>query len=524
MTRLTSLAFCLSVGLLSGCGRGPVQIDDGGEPGGGDAGSIQIDSGSDAGTNAGTDAGTDAGSSTVMDAGADAGRDAGVDAGTDAGTDAGVDAGVDAGLDAGTDAGTDAGFTCGAPIIVQTNMASWGLTPSAVVDETGAATVAWRESDSAGRTTIWGSRWSGDAGWSTFPFTTDGGTFSVTPRLTANANGEVMVWWFEPNGSTSNFLWSSRYRPDAGWSAAQNVLSTSWNLMEANIALDSHGTAVAAFSQYPAQSGFQAIWISRAGPTGPWSPAQRADGYTGAVSLTDHPKVAPGQGGEFVSVWLDQTTNPANVRGTVVWADGGLSAPIPIDSASTNIVRLAFAGRQDGDGMVTWQQYRSTNDGSWDAYAARYRPDAGFLPATAIEYLDAGNVYQPAVSIDGQGRALVAWSQTLAGNTPRAAVFDPATGWSTAVLKADQAGGSAQNVVTAMNLSGSGAVAWHEPGVVVRPVSASGVVGPRVSLNGATNIVGSLALAVGPTGAVLVVFSAPVGGTSNQRVHATWCQ
>ncbi len=142
------------------------------------------------------------------------------------------------------------------------------------------------------------------------------------------------------------------------------------------------------------------------------------------------PEIGVDAFGNALAVWqfAAATTDDPPVWYHDVWTAryeagvGWLPASI-LDTAGTESARHPrIAVNASGEAFATWEQGEG---GSRDVWAARYEVGVGWGAPVSLES-DAAEASQPAVGVDGVGRAWVVWVQ---GGAVRLSTFTSADGW-----------------------------------------------------------------------------------------------
>ena len=206
---------------------------------------------------------------------------------------------------------------------------------------------------------------------------------------------------------------------DPNWGDANNntaICTDASTQQHPQLVSDGQGGAIITWDDY--RSGNWDLYAQRVNATGAiqWT----ANGT--AISTTtgnqhDPQLVSDGQGGAIIT-WQDQRSGTydiygqrINATGAVQWTVNGI--PICTASGDQRYPQLVSDGQ--GGAIITWGDYRS---GGGDVYAQRVNA-TGAVQWTANGILispAANDQYNPRLVSDGQGGAIIAWTDNRNGN------------------------------------------------------------------------------------------------------------
>jgi len=187
-----------------------------------------------------------------------------------------------------------------------------------------------------------------------------------------------------------------------------------------------------------------------------WSTAELIE--TNNAGDADSPRVAFDGNGNAIAVWSQYDGARDNI-----WAsrfDGtswDAAELIETDNAGDAYGhKIAFDG--NGNAIVVWSQYDGVSNNIW---ANRF-DGTSWGAATLIETDNAGDAYSPVIAFDGNGNALAAWFQSDGvRNNIWANRFD-GTSWGAATLiETDNAGGASAPKIT-FDGNGNAIAVWHQ--------------------------------------------------------------
>ena len=231
------------------------------------------------------------------------------------------------------------------------------------------------------------------------------GNFFVVWEDNRNGNGDIYAQRLDANG---NRLWATdlRVNGDSGTALQRNPA----------VALDEGGRAIVVWQD--SRNSYAAIY------------AQRLDAGGNRLWATDmqiiegmNPAVAVDRDGAAIVVWEDHRNsyNYGDIYAQRLAADGTRlwSVDIFVNTSDDGIADQsspAVAVDESGQVIIVWDDYR---DSSYGIYAQRLDSNGNRLWVTDAQVSrDSGASRQeyPAVTLDGNGRAIVAWYDDRNGN------------------------------------------------------------------------------------------------------------
>ncbi|MBI3074025.1 MAG: hypothetical protein HYY84_18100 [Deltaproteobacteria bacterium] len=300
----------------------------------------------------------------------------------------------------------------------------------------GDALVVW-EQDIGTALNIWARRFDSDAGaWSARATIrslawTDAGLPICCSRVGLDPLGNGFAVWQQTSGGTQSIM-AARYRLDLKtWEAPAAIQGTDspsspapgtlfggaefgmfTPTREHELAVDGLGGAVVVWLH--AIDGGRDVWANRFTGDAGWGNAGAIEPIPDAGSSVGKPSVGADGFGGAAAVW---------VRDYAVWwnlssSDGGWAAAVPLFAmdagelggswpSNARIVTNAAGAR-----VVVWNQSFATRQ----VWVRRLiPPSVDWLPAETLADVSDGFALEPAVAIDAEGNALVAWNQRADG-------------------------------------------------------------------------------------------------------------
>lgn len=323
----------------------------------------------------------------------------------------------------------------------------------------------------------------------------------LAPRVAVRADGTAVALWVSPVGAAP---WSelrvSFRRPGGGW-AAPLVLGRTKRLYHRHSLSVAGNTVAIAWPQRARSSEADRLRVwSRVGNA---APVTDGPATTGAVS---DPGVVATDAGEFVTVWRERDTAWWGIRSPEgAWTRTRLDAgPRALD--------LSLAGGPDGSAIAV---YRGPSGDAHPVFASIRAAGSGFPEPVVTAAGTTGNAPIPVLRADGRPAYLRATAAVSAVS------WAPA-GWAAPVTIAT---GAASGLTVAALPDGRLVAAWRGGDLVsssrievaIERV-AGGAWGAPVPLSAERPGLGDPAIAVGPSGGVLVAWTR--AGTVVSRTRA----
>jgi hypothetical protein len=250
-----------------------------------------------------------------------------------------------------------------------------------------------------------------------------------------------------------------------GWGAPETIALHTSGPSSPMVALDGAGNAIVVWTQ---SDGFTYhARIARYEPGKGWGPELPLAIYSAAGQDASSPRVAMNAQGVAFAVW--QQEESASVTRGRLWASRyapgqGWSLPELIDAVGDGSVYSygayypAIAVNEQGGALVAWKQGVGVNS---DCFGRSYKAGAGWQAAALVRAsCSVGTGYPEPVAIDGSGNGFALWTEGDSSvHALWAARFDATSGWEAPVkLQPEPSGGSGGAI--AMNASGTALAGW----------------------------------------------------------------
>lgn len=270
--------------------------------------------------------------------------------------------------------------------------------------------------------------------------------------VAADAEGNAIAVWHQDNGSITS-VWSARYADGEGWGARERVDDGAQNAGLPCVAFDGGGNAIAVWAQW--ESAYHAsAWSNRYVPGEGWGAPELIEAGSETVSA---PVVSCAADGDATAVWVQSDGVRYNVWSNRYVAGDGWQTAVMIEStdAGDAVDPVKVCMDDDGNAVAVWPQYSSSE---YDLWSNIYEAGVGWGAAELIES-SAGNVWSPALGMDGSGDAIAVWHQNYDVWWNR---YVSGSGWGAAGLLETDEAGPAGSARVAMTEAGVAMAVWSQ--------------------------------------------------------------
>ena len=280
--------------------------------------------------------------------------------------------------------------------------------PQVAMNDSGTALAVWQEMDEASVKSVVSSRYTTATGWESPVTIGQAEDLLTVPAVGIDKAGSGIASWLDrpPEGSID--LVASRFTDGVGWSATEAVESLDGAASAFAIALNAAGNGLATWWQSDGDG--HGLYSSRFDPVSGWSAAEEigpSDGNPGRLALA----LAPDD--NAIVVWEQDTEESQEIYAAHRQPDGAWGDPQRLDSLEGFASEPVVAIDADGDAVAVWLQYDGRTD---SVYAAQFNPQTGWGPQLILETVSGPpsrwfEARSPAVGVNPNGDALVVWTQ-----------------------------------------------------------------------------------------------------------------
>lgn len=285
--------------------------------------------------------------------------------------------------------------------------------------------------------------------------------------IAIDAAGNAVAVWIAPDPDNISFsVWAARFQPATGWSTGQLIeTSNDFGARAPSVLLGEDGNAYAAWVMGDANG--ELVWFSRMRPSGAWTVGEAALGLP--VLLCSRPALALRAGGGATLAWGSASTRSQTLllreyTPEEGWVDGFVRVASAVHEGDweRGAMQVSLGRDTVGNLMAAWKQVAA--DGTFELWARRRSANGEWNGASRISA--AGDVVLGhSLATDPAGNAMLAWTRTT-GTDPLPAVwasrYTAITGWQAAVRVSTETGGPALDAVVVLDGVGRAALVWSQ--------------------------------------------------------------
>jgi hypothetical protein len=288
------------------------------------------------------------------------------------------------------------------------------------------------------------------------PTTISGAQDPFELTLAVDPSGDAVAAWSDWDGDNENVEATSTTAPGAGWNSPTTLAENSFFLMlppMPQVAIDSHGDAVAVWEIEKSDKWY--VQASQMPAGGTWqTPVQLAE----TNYPLGRPQVAIDSQGDAIAAWTTDNGSHDLIDASELPAGGSWQTPAQISGSSEDAEQPHVAMNGDGDAVIAWTMW----NGSTDAIEAAELPAGGTWQAPA-QISNAGSEDSgPQVAIDEHGDVVAVWEHNNGGQeVVQAAQLSAGGSWQSTASQLSESGQSAYNPELASNPQGDAVVVWE---------------------------------------------------------------
>jgi hypothetical protein len=348
--------------------------------------------------------------------------------------------------------------------------------PQVGLDSQGDAVAVWYRSNGTNNIVQSAVRPASSGTWQAPVDLSEPGQNALFPQIAVDPQGTAIAVWQRFDGA--NFIVQAAVRPASTgvWQAPVDLSVAGQSASSPQVAVDPQGNAVAAWSRF---NGTNSIIQAAARPaaTGVWqAPSDVSVAGKDAVS----PQVAIDSRGNAVAAWTRFNGTNNIIQSAVRPASSGVwQSPVDLSAAGQDATAAATAVDVRGNAVAVWYRSNGTNT---IIQAATLPASSGVWESPVDLSATGQNAFSPQVALDQQGNAVAVWSRSNGANgIIQAAVRTLGGAWQTPV-DLSVGGQSAAEPQVAFDPEGDAVAIWTrstEKGVslyaiqsAVRPASS----------------------------------------------------
>ncbi|HEY3421443.1 MAG TPA: hypothetical protein VGK23_12905 [Methanomassiliicoccales archaeon] len=221
------------------------------------------------------------------------------------------------------------------------------------------------------------------------------------PQIATDNNGNAVVVWQQLDGAHTRIFANCL---SAGvWGTAKMIDIGTGDASSPQVVMDNNGNAIAVWQQVDC-SGHQSIYSNRLS-AGVWGTAHTIETEAGEAKS---PQIAMSSNGNAMVVWVQNDSDSHPSAYAAGFSGGVWMTPKLLECGTGDVWSPQVAMDSCGNAMVVWSQLDSLSHMS--VYARHF--SSGAWGEVTLLANAAGDVQSPKVAMDGNGNAMVVWSQT----------------------------------------------------------------------------------------------------------------
>jgi len=233
------------------------------------------------------------------------------------------------------------------------------------------------------------------------------GQNAYEPQVAVDSHGNAVAVWERYNGA--HYIVQASFRPAGGsFGAVQDLSAVGQSAQHPQVALDGQANAVAVWERY---NGFNHIVqaATRPGTSGVW---QSPKDLSAAGQDAFDPQVSFDRQGNALAVWRRNDGVSYIVQAAMRSAGGSFGAAQDVSAAGHTTERPQVAFDEHGDAIAVWS---GANGANYIVQAAR-RPAGGTFGAAQDLSVGGQNALSAQVGLDDEGNATVVWRRSNGAN------------------------------------------------------------------------------------------------------------
>lgn len=364
-------------------------------------------------------------------------------------------------FDSNTTAGsTTTSRTWGTATLIENDDSGDVDTTAVALNDNGDAMAVWCISDGT-RYNIWARRTSGGSWEASLQLDSEDLGDVYAPDVAMDASGNAIAVWYQYDGSHTN-IWANRYVADVGWNGAEKLeTDDTGSAYSPRVAFDSSGNAIVVWYQYTSTDGANSIYARRYEGGGGWGSVTKIeDASANAYS----PRIAFDSSGNAMVVFHQYVGGFSLSHVFANRYSGGnwLSSAVQLDSGSNIATNPDVSFDGNGNAIVVWTQWDGTRTDLW---ANRYLAAGDSWEGAATIESGDGDAYDPRVAADSAGNAVAIWEQwDGTADSIMSNRYEVGSGWGTpvAIETSDESASGELAMRVAMDGSGNAIATWQQ--------------------------------------------------------------
>jgi predicted lipoprotein with Yx(FWY)xxD motif len=243
------------------------------------------------------------------------------------------------------------------------------------------------------------------------------------PQITSDGTGGAIVTWTDFRSGSNTDIYAQRLNASGAvqWTTDGVALCAATNSQSSpTIISDGAGGAIVTWTDYRSGTNYD-IYAQRVNASGAVQWTANGVALCTATNSQSSPKITSDGAGGAIVAWYDYRSGinydiyiqKLNASGTPQWTANGVA--LCTAAADQQLPQITSDGT--GGAIVTWYDYRSGNNN--DIYAQRVNASGAVQwTANGVALCTAtGHQYNPQITSDGAGGAIVTWYDYRSGNS-----------------------------------------------------------------------------------------------------------
>jgi hypothetical protein len=279
---------------------------------------------------------------------------------------------------------------------------------------------------------------------------------ALDAQIAIDANGNAMAVWRQYSDElvfdTVYLIYASRYVAGGGWASPRLLNDTANNGYNPQIAFDGNGNALVVFEVEHGSGNDRQISAHR------YDAGTDAWGFMNAPGPGGNrlgPQIAFDNSGNAVAVWQSHDVVKWNIEAGFYTVGGSFAAAAEIDGTTQSAQQPQIGFDAAGNAIVVWSQTA--------VWANRYLAGVGWGTPVQTES-NPGSASSPQIAVAASGNATAVWYQTgVVGNDIWANHYDVGSNtWTVPVLLETDDTAGALNPQIAGDAAGNAMVVWRQ--------------------------------------------------------------
>ncbi|HTD08588.1 MAG TPA: PKD domain-containing protein [Solirubrobacteraceae bacterium] len=252
------------------------------------------------------------------------------------------------------------------------------------------------------------------------------GQSAEAPQVSVDAQGDALAVWQRYDEGSGKTVIESAGRPagGSGWDSPVVVSSSADDASLPQVALDSHGDAVAVWLSLSGGGEYSIEASTKSGFTGAWQTPVTLRELGPMAAMDPRPDLAVDSQGDAVVVWECLEGGEDLVEGASRPAGGSWQAPETLSTEAENLHAAEVGIDAAGDATAVWEE-----KGAEVRIDAASKPAGGQWQHPVAISPEGDNANEPRLAVAANGDAVAAWEHFESEELIEATVRNSAGAW-----------------------------------------------------------------------------------------------